>query len=288
MALGTINIFSKHLRRTVTFNVIIPADKMVFGHEQTQKKEKVKPYKTLYLLHGIFGNYTDWVSGTRIQAWAQDRNCAVVMPSGYNKFYVDNELSGEYYSKFIGEELVEITRKMFNLSHKREDTFIAGLSMGGYGALVNGLKYHKTFGYIAALSAAVHMEHFVNVKEDAENEILSRSELTSIFGDLDKLMGSDKDYKYFARNIKSKKPMIFMACGTEDHLLEYNRIFRDYLLNLNYDVTYFESTGGHDWIFWDTYILKVLEWLPLDKKVEAISSGNVREKNKTQYNFESC
>ena len=86
MALGTINIFSKHLRRTVTFNVIIPADKMVFGHEQTQKKEKVKPYKTLYLLHGIFGNYTDWVSGTRIQAWAQDRNCAVVMPSGDNKF----------------------------------------------------------------------------------------------------------------------------------------------------------------------------------------------------------
>lgn len=278
MALGTINIFSKSLRRTVTFNVIIPADKMVFGQVESKKKEKVKPYKTLYLLHGIFGNYTDWVSGTRIQAWAQDHNCAVVMPSGDNKFYVDNELSGDYYSKFIGEELVEVTRKMFNLSNKREDTFIAGLSMGGYGALVNGLKYNKTFGYIAALSAAVHMDHFINIKENAKNEILSRSELISIFGDLDKLIGSDKDYKYLAKRLKSNKPKIYIACGTEDHLLEYNRNFRDYLFDLNYDVTYAEGPGGHDWVFWDTYILKVLQWLPLDKKVEAISSGNVREK----------
>lgn len=65
------------------------------------------------------------------------------MPACENKFYVDNERSHEYYSRFIGEELVDMTRRLFPLSHQREDTFIAGLSMGGYGAIVNGLKYHK-------------------------------------------------------------------------------------------------------------------------------------------------
>ena len=91
--------------RTVTINAIIPVDKKL---NQPNKK-----FKTLYLLHGIFGNYTDWVCGTRIQRWAQDHDLAVIMPSGENKFYVDNENSHEYYSQFIGEELVSITRAMF-------------------------------------------------------------------------------------------------------------------------------------------------------------------------------
>lgn len=278
MALGTFNIFSKHLRRTVTFNVILPSDKLVFGE---MKQEIVKgPYKTLYLLHGIFGNYTDWVSGTRIQKWAEDQNLAVIMPSGDNKFYVDNELSGEYYSKFIGEELVDVTRRMFNLSHKKEDTFIAGLSMGGYGAMTNGLKYANTFGYVAALSAAFILEAFANTKEGDKSSILSRNELISVFGDLDKLVGSDKDYKVHAKNLKKDdRPHIYIACGTEDHLIKANREFRDYLLDLEFDVKYEEGPGDHDWIFWDTYIYKVLQWLPLDSKIEAISSGNVKPKN---------
>lgn len=278
MALGTFNIFSKHLRRTVTFNVILPSDKLVFGE---MKQEIVKgPYKTLYLLHGIFGNYTDWVSGTRIQKWAEDQNLAVIMPSGDNKFYVDNELSGEYYSKFIGEELVDVSRRMFNLSHKKEDTFIAGLSMGGYGAMTNGLKYANTFGYVAALSAAFILEAFANTKEGDKGSILSRNELISVFGDLDKLVGSDKDYKIHAKQLDKKdRPHIYIACGTEDHLIKSNREFRDYLLDLNFDVKYEEGPGGHDWVFWDTYIYKVLQWLPLDAKEEAISSGNVKPKN---------
>ena len=127
MALVQVDFFSEKLMRTVTINAIIPVDKKL---NQPNKK-----FKTLYLLHGIFGNYTDWVCGTRIQRWAQDHDLAVIMPSGENKFYVDNENSHEYYSQFIGEELVSITRAMFPLSQRREDTFIAGLSMGGYGAI---------------------------------------------------------------------------------------------------------------------------------------------------------
>ena len=106
---------------------------------------QVKEYKTLYLLHGLLGNYTDWVTRTRIQEWAEAKNLVVVMPSGDNSFYVDQEVKNNDFGIFIGTELIEVTRKMFHLSNRRDDTFIAGLSMGGFGALRNGLKYYSKF-----------------------------------------------------------------------------------------------------------------------------------------------
>lgn len=79
MALMEVNFFSKALMRPVTMNVILPADKVFFGEET---EEENKPFKTLYLLHGVMGNYTDWVTGTCIKRWAEEKNLAVVMPSG--------------------------------------------------------------------------------------------------------------------------------------------------------------------------------------------------------------
>ena len=154
MALIQVNFMSKALLRTVTVNVILPVDKFSLTGNT---KETEKQYKTLYLLHGIFGNYTDWIAGTDILRLAQARDLAVVMPSGENGFYLDQPEQGRNYATFIGEELVEITRKMFPLSRKREDTFIGGLSMGGYGAIRNGLKYSDTFGRILGFSSALHI-----------------------------------------------------------------------------------------------------------------------------------
>lgn len=269
MALVQVDFISEKLKRTVTINAIIPVDK-----NTGQTKEKLK---TLYLLHGIFGNYTDWVCGTRIQRWAQDHDLAVIMPSGENKFYVDNEMSHEYFSQFIGEELVQITRAMFPLSHLREDTFIAGLSMGGYGALINGLKYHQTFGYIGALSAALLLDDFIQAKDGEDVPyIMKRSYLTSVFGDLTKLKGSDKDYKALIEKIDIQDvPAIYMTCGTEDSLLPQNRDYRDFLKAHYIPVTYEEGPGGHEWDFWDCYIQRVLEWLPINEKNEGLSSGHI-------------
>ena len=88
------------------------------------------------------------------------------MPSGENKFYVNNEYTCERFSDFIGEELVEVTRKMFHLSDKKEDTYIAGLSMGGYGAIVNGFKFNNTFGYVAGLSSALILDDVLSELDD--------------------------------------------------------------------------------------------------------------------------
>lgn len=275
MAIIEVNFISKCLMRTVTFNAIIPVDK--FG-PQTENAEQ-KPLKTLYLLHGIFGNYTDWVNGTRIQAWAEANDLAVIMPSGENRFYLDDEKSGELYGEFIGKELVEFTRKLFPLSDKREDTFIAGLSMGGYGAIRNGLKYAENFGCVIGLSAALVHDTWKDADNSAPIFTFRRNYYEAIFGEYDKVKGSDKDPKALLLKLKEEGrpvPKMYLCCGTEDGLITANRDFRDFLNENGVDLTYVEGPGKHDWVFWDTYIKKVLDWLPLNKTGAGINSGNVK------------
>lgn len=277
MALIQADFYSECLKRTVTINACIPADKVVFGKGAGEKRV----YPTLYLLHGIVGNYTDWVAGTRILRWAQDRNLAVIMPSGDNHFYVDDPKGRERYGEFIGRELVEVTRRLFPLSEKREETFIAGLSMGGYGAIRNGLKYHETFSRIAGLSSALILDDVVISVEKPEDWLHSRSFYESIFGNLDQLKGSDRDYCALVSQIveqNGRMPEIYLCCGKDDFLIEQNRAFRDFLTEMRVPFTYEEGEGAHEWDYWDRKILDVLNWLPLEEKEEGISSGNVKQK----------
>ncbi len=276
MALIQCNFFSMSLARTVPIQVVLPTDKMVFPG-QPQPEEK--PLKTLYLLHGIFGNYTDWVSGTRLQSWAQDRDLCVVMPSGDNSFYVDNPVSGAMYGTFISKDLVEFTRKSFPLSGRREDTFIGGLSMGGFGSIVNALQHPETFSAVCALSSALILDSMMANTEYTDFLMTNKGYYESVFGDLTKVRGGRNDYDALAEQVAKAgpKPKFYMACGTEDGLIAPNRVFRDHLKALGFDVTWEEGPGVHDWNFWDAYILKALEWLPLNAATQGVSSGHVTE-----------
>lgn len=276
MAVLEVNFVSEALMRTVPMHVILPVDKLPMPG---RKRPEVKPFKTLYLLHGILGNYTDWLYGTRIQRWAEEKNLAVVMPSGDNASYVDRAPAHNYYGEFVGKELVEITRKMFRLSEKREDTFIGGLSMGGYGALRNGLKYSDTFGYIAALSAAHMLEHLEELDENGMYFAQNKSFRQATFGsDLRSASQSDMNPRILIEHIKStggKFPEMYIACGRQDGLLEDNRQFVQFLNAQGINVTYDEEDGSHEWDFWDRQIKKVLDWLPLFDKAAGRNSGNV-------------
>ena len=275
MAFIHMNMFSEKLMRTVGVNVILPVDKLTFPGMPVRED---KPYKTLYLLHGVFGSYVDWVNGTRIQRYAEEHDLVVVMPSGDNAFYVDQPKGHNYYGEFIGEELVNVTRKMFPLSKKREDTFIGGLSMGGFGALRNGLKYSDTFGYIVALSGALLVDGMPGRNNDVEMFIDSRDYAESCFGNLDELLESDKNPKYIVdQMLKAGRtfPEIYMACGTEDGLLGVNREMAAFLKDHQVNVTYEEGPGNHEWDFWDTYIKKAIEWLPTENNGQGINSGNI-------------
>ena len=167
---------------------------------------------------------------------------------------------------------------MFPLSDRREDTFIAGLSMGGYGAIRNGLKYHDTFSHIAGLSSGIMMDDILNSDNDSPMPFMRRSYYESVFGDLDKLPGSDMDCEALILDLKKKEaqiPRMYLCCGTEDFLVEKNRAYRDFLRNQGVDLIYEEGSGTHSWDFWDTYIQRVLEWLPLDETSKGLNSGNV-------------
>lgn len=275
MAFLQINLLSQTLARTVPVNVFLPVDKIEAPGTLPRGNN---PYKTLYLLHGIYGNYTDWINGTRIMRYAEEHDLAVVMPSGDNSFYVDQPKGNNNYGEFIGKELVELTRKMFNLSDKREDTFIGGLSMGGYGALRNGLKYNETFGYIISLSGALVVEEMATRKGEADWFAQGKDYAEYCMGPLDKLLESDKNPKYIVKNLikaGADIPKIYLACGDSDNLLGVSQDMADFLKGQNIDVTFEIGPGNHEWDFWDTYIKKAIEWLPTEKNGLGINSGNI-------------
>lgn len=271
MAYIQVNVMSECLMRTVNINVILPVDKFGVPGAQTQAD---RPFKTLYLLHGIFGSQVDWVNGTRLQRWAEEKNLAVVMPAGENLFYVDQEATHNLYGEFVGRELVDLTRRMFPLSRRREDTFIGGLSMGGYGALRNGLKYSDTFGGIAALSAADFSDPG-RWQEDAKEFFRTRRYVEAVLGSREAFPGSDRDVRALAaRPYDGEKAKVYIACGLDDPLLPANRGLRDCLRQNGFPVTYEEAPGAHEWDFWDSQIKKVIDWLPLEG-VAGLNSGNV-------------
>ncbi len=266
MALIQFTYVSNVLLRSVPVQVILPADKLTPDGQYMP----LKKYKTLYLLNGLWGSHVDWVSGTRIQRWAEERDLAVVMPAGENSFYVDRPGFHTEYGKWIGEELVEITRRMFPLSERKEDTFIGGLSMGGFGAMRNGLAYHDTFSRIIALSAALHVF-------EGEGDQFAGSMGYSP-AQWEQLKKTDMNPRYMVEQLadKADKPEIYLACGTGDGLLFASQLFKKLLTDADFKFHYVEDEGGHEWDYWDRHIRLALDWLPLDDAKAGLNSGNIK------------
>ena len=153
--------------------------------------------------------------------------------------------------------------------------------MGGYGAVRNGLKYYETFGCIVSFSGV--LQPFESLEKLPADYDLSFEEGT--FGDLKDAAVSDKNPTWLVHALAGKKltdpalelPKIYIACGTEDSLLPHSRTFSKLLKSKGFPVTYEEGPGGHEWDFWDSYIKKVLEWLPLEHAFQGINSGNVNK-----------
>jgi S-formylglutathione hydrolase FrmB len=267
-----VSFFSNQLHRTVPFMAVLPNDGEAYpGQVPDFVTGKMK---TLFLLHGYSGDENDYLSNSLIRELSAKYKIAVIMPAGDNLFYVDSEDDVIGYGRYIGEELVEYTRRIFHLSGKREDTYIGGLSMGGFGAIRNGLKYHNTFGAAISFSGVLQLfEALETIPADYNTDFEAGT-----FGDLKQAAKSDKNPSWLVRSLAGKKnlPKIYLACGTEDHLLHHSRSFRDLLVNKGFRVTYEEGPGGHEWDFWDTYIKKVIDWLPLDEACQGINSGNVK------------
>lgn len=259
MALLQVNFYSSSLNGLTSFNALLPSD---VPEEMKDPASYQRPVKALYLLHGYTGNYMDWITGTKIKELSEKYNLAVIMPSGNNSFYLDDTDKGELVSEYVGKELVEQTRKMFGLSEKKEDTFIGGLSMGGYGALRTGLKY-DCFGRIIALSSALILHKVAEMKPDAEDAIADYRYYQRVFGDLGKLLESDRNPEVLIRTHKAQKkeiPAIYMACGTEDFLFDENLRFHEFLTAEKVGHVFDRTPGIHNWDFWNEQIQKAVPW----------------------------
>ena len=215
--------------------------------------------KTLYLLHGMSDDEGTWMRRTSIDRYAEEHGLAVVMPDGGLGWYTDM-YRGLAWFRFISEELPALCRRFFPiLSDKREDTYIGGNSMGGYGALKCALRAPQTFSRVISLSGAL------DAADTAINNTVpaTRRYWEDVFGPAEDVSGSENDLFAAATALTDPalRPRIYMWCGTEDFLYAQNTRMRDHLRALGYDLTYEESPGDHQWKYWDKKIADALDWL---------------------------
>jgi putative tributyrin esterase len=210
----------------------------------------------LYLLHGLSDDDTIWLRRTSIERYAAPLGLAVVMPQVHRSFYTD-EAHGNRYWTFLSEELPVIVHSFFRLSRRREDTFVAGLSMGGYGAMRWALRDPGRFGAAASLSGALDLAG----RRDGGHLDAGVADL--VFGDRP-VAGSDDDLLTLVRQADSASlPALYVGCGTEDFLYDDNVRFTRVCDEQGVATSVHFGPGEHDWAYWDTSIQDVLDWLPV-------------------------
>ena len=244
MASITLSFHSEALERTVPLRALVPLEDAPHV-----------PMPAMYLLHGLYGSEQDWFQYTRVMLWARAKGLAVFCPAGENGFYVNQADTGEAYMRYVGEELPAFTRRLFPLSSRREDTFIAGLSMGGYGALNAGLTYPETFGKVAALSAALRPWKRMDKPQGGcvQRPAYARA-----------LFGQDTepwDTLTLARQCGARAPELWLSCGAQDDLLEENIALVNGLRQAGIPAYFDQPPGAHNWDFWDREIQRVIDWL---------------------------
>lgn len=260
MAFFNGTFFSTQLARPVHFTAVLSND-CQWGVDTNPHFKR--PAKNIYLLHGYSGCDTDWFTNAPLGDLANRFNVNFFMPNGDNSFYLDQPETGYKYASYVGKEFVEYTRKTFGLSDKREDTMIGGLSMGGFGTLHTALAFPETFSKAIALSSALIVGQLHEFTPDMDNPIANYEYYAHTFGDLKEAAKGDNNPAVLAKKLidaDALRPDIFMACGTEDFLIEPNKTFKAYLDEIGYPAVFVTAPGVHDFNFWRPYLEKGLEW----------------------------
>ncbi len=259
MAFLQINYYSKALGKGSSMNVILPE---LDNHNPNRTAADMTDIPVLYLLHGMGDDQSAWPRRTNIERLVQRSNLAVVMPNTDLAWYTNTTYGGHYFDALTSELFATIATMFPQISKKREKHFVAGLSMGGYGALKVAMATNY-FSYAASLSGAM-------LQDFTLPQVLAtapRNYWEGIFGDLDKFKGSNNDLVALAEKQAASKqtlPKLFAWIGKEDPLYLTNEITIPEFKKLGYEVTYNTDHGRHEWYYWNKNIEKVLEWLPID------------------------
>lgn len=251
------NFESRVLNARVNLKVILP-QKIDYLFETTDYNEfyKYDKFKTLLLLHGAWDDAQSWVTNTCVTRYADENNIALILPSVGNSFYM-KQLSGEDYFKFVNEEILSFVRNIFPLSHKREDTFVGGNSMGGYGAMKMAFERPDLFSKAFSLSGALDLQ------ESARLLKAIGISMDNLFKDVRKINGTPDDLSVIMEQAINKKyalPEIYQAVGVKDYMYRGNLKFKAKAEELNVPIVYEEGPGEHDWKFWNEYVEKAILW----------------------------
>jgi S-formylglutathione hydrolase FrmB len=262
------DFFSDVLRLSTSMTVILPQQTSSQIGMAGSSRGGEPP--TLYLLHGLSDDDTTWLRRTAIERYVAPLGLAVVMPQVHRSFYTD-EAHGNRYWTFLSEELPALVGGFFHLSERREDTFVAGLSMGGYGAFKWALRQPDRFAAAASLSGALDMARRGEPgRRHADPEVVDR-----VFGNR-AVAGTGDDLFWLldqanlldqASRSATSLPALYMCCGTEDVLYEENVRFRDACRDKGVPLTTDLGPGQHEWGYWDAKIQEVLAWLPLSSSL---------------------
>lgn len=249
MAVLTCDLFSESLVRGTSITVVLPqATEEQIGVAEI---EDTGPPPVLYLLHGLSDDHTAWTRYTSIERYAAARGLAVVMPAVDRSFYA-NEAHGHRYWDWVSEELPQVVGQFFRVSQAPEDTFVAGLSMGGYGALKLALTHPDRFAAAASLSGALDL---VRMQTRADREDL----FARVYGGP---VGPGDDL-FALLEAADGVPPLHVSCGTEDRLLPDGERFAAAATAKGVDVTTDFRPGDHEWGLWDAVVREVVDWLPI-------------------------
>ena len=245
MSFAEFHFRSACLDRETAVNVILPND-LPAGE-----------CPVVTLLHGMHGSYDNWMRKSNIETLAFFRKIAVVMPEGNNSYYQDM-VYGERFFSYISEELPAVMRRTFGFSADREKNYIAGLSMGGYGAMRTALLLPERYTGAASLSGALDMVRWIAKPQKVPYAI-------RIWGEdyAARVPGSDADLFHLFRTFPKDKPApkLFFACGTEDALYQAQKDLVPILESRKdvFDYTVKEGPGVHNWLFWNEWIGPALD-----------------------------
>ena len=254
----TCNMISYVLRRAVTIDVIIPGLTSTESESPAATHKPKWKYPVLYLLHGYWNDYSTWERYTSIERYAEERRIAVVTFSGENNMYMNlndvkqanpiEAMMEPDYERFLIKELPEFVTAMFPVSKRPEDTYLAGLSMGGFGALTNGFRYPRKFRAIGAFSPLPTQRRSDYRENAVVPRYLQKYEPLSL---IQKAMAG------------GQMPALYYCYGKQDFLFDMQEWFREKLdeNKVEYTLEVLDEYG-HEWAFWDREVVSFLDWLP--------------------------
>lgn len=244
MAVAEFNFRSKILSYDTAMNIIIP-----------NTPPPKNGYKVLWLLHGINQNNTSWCRNSNIERYVKNSDIAVVMPDAFRSFYT-NMQSGHLYWDYISQEIPKLVYDVFNFSKRREDNYVCGLSMGGYGAVKLGLNFPERYAYVGSISGALDIVSLIPEKNSQ-----MYAEMRNVFGDEEAVSKSDNNlFVKLEKTDLNNLPPVYLACGDKDFCLGGNKKFYDRVKAKGFSNIELEiNSGEHNWEFWDEYIKHFLK-----------------------------